>query len=351
MDEFNAYELHSISQIYDSSLDFIELQKMLSKCDCVFGVPLNIYDPKIEDFYKNYHVLLLQEPESKNQIKVIFKPRSKLVQTLSVGAFFMSQYLGMNTKLPPIAIFKYKGVEGIISYFIDTNSSQSFWDISGDYKLIKKNIDPKCLSDYYVFSYLLGNWDLKWRNVLLIDNQGINDITCIDIDAIAYPGVGDYGAHLFVPWVKSSVTSIPYSSFSEEDSFYLEKKDIDFYLDKLFPFFEFEKDVQDEFIVSKKYALILNLVKSYAFWDRPSVKHYIDKKAWWIRLNENTDGIVAACTEFIDEDTIERLKTLNMDILKIIFNDLDPQNPIVNEEFYTGILERRDNLLLKSKYF
>lgn len=234
--DFDLYRLRSFRQAYDSSINLMEIQESLSEYDCVFGVPIDIYDPKIIH-PQGCHVLLLQHCNGDKRVKVVFKPRDKLTQVLSVGAFYMAHYLGMGTMLPPIASFVYKGQEGIISYYIDTALTNSFWDISGDYVLIKQFVDSKALSDYYIFSYLVGNWDLKWKNVLLFNNQGVEDIVCVDIDAIASPGAGCYGEHFFVPLVKASEIGIPYSKFEETDAYYLEKSDIDFYLDSLFPFF------------------------------------------------------------------------------------------------------------------
>lgn len=111
---------------------------------------------------------------------------------------------------------------------------------------------------------------------------------------------------------------------------------------RYFLFFRERESIQNEFIVSKKYALVSELVKLYFFWTRPPVKHYIDDQAWWMKLYEHIDGVVPAFTEFADGKTIDRLRALDVSVLKELFHDTDPENSIVNEEFYIGILERRD---------
>lgn len=337
----NTNYLLNFRQPYPSSIDLFDLQKSVDEYQCISGLPINIYDPKII-YSQGCHVLLLKHHENENEIKVVFKPRNKLVQALSIGAFYTARYLGMNTLIPPIASYQYQGKEGVISYFVDTSPENTFWEIPGDIELIKNSVHPKSLSDYYVFCYLLGNWDLKWKNTVLLDRGQFKDIVCVDVDAIASPGVGPYGEHFFVPWVRFSRNVIPYSIFKEEDAFFMSQEDVDFHLDRLFPLFESSDIVQKEPVTSKKYALVSKLAKSFAFWERPPTKHYIDAQAWWIKLYDHMEGVAPAFTQFADKDILERLISLNIYILKTLFNDTDPYMPLVNEEFYIGILERRD---------
>lgn len=241
----------------DHKDQFPAIQKQLETgaIEVIWALPLKTYDPSIRMPNNNEVGLVKVESatEENKYYKVMLKPRSSsLHQKVEQGAFEIASFLNMSGLIPPTVLFNASGKNGVLSYFIDgdphvPNPWTWKYKYSENFESIEDLLEAKSLNNFYTFAYVLGLWDLKWVNTLLVGESAPYAIVSLDNESLMSPVYAPKEEHFYVCWKQDpTYSSSPYEDLSaiEAEKFILKKEEIPNRLEDIKRFFIKDESIQ-----------------------------------------------------------------------------------------------------------
>lgn len=341
---------------------FPAIQKQIQNVTAIiYSVSLKAYDPSIR-MPNNNEVAFVEAPPITgvgpfSLFKVMLKPRGLVNQKVEQGAFEIANFLKMPELIPPTVRFNANGKNGVLSYFIDVDQEvQNPWawkyKYSDKFESIEPLLGPKSLNNFYTFAHVLGLWDLKWVNTLLVGQFAPYTIVSLDNESLMSPVYASEGEHFYVCWKQDlACPSCPYEDLStiEVDKFILKKEEIPDRLEDIKRFFIKDKSIQ-ELAQEEQEKIIIKRMVSF-LWGKNSIPCFIGKKGLWLQLYADYPLIPAPKPQLhlLDSETIVSLKGLHVSQLRGFFEDLDEEKPLFSTNHYEGIIARAHLLLERDK--
>lgn len=339
--------LREVRQTWEDSKDrFTEIQSQLTHGKIEFCLPLQAYDPSIKVPNSNEVVLLTHEGRA---IKGIFKPRALLNQIAECAAFKAARFLGMENMVPPIASRQIVDKKGVVSYYIDVAEDQNPW-VMRSQKLtlsdIDGRIDPGSLNNFKAFSFVLGMWDPKLVNTVLVGPKPPYQIMSLDNESLM-SGVYAPTAteHFFVCWkLDLNCKADMYDDLRNFKPTVMNLEDIDSCVPSLERFFCHDKDFLDLETIGQKRQQISKRILSF-FWSKEKLTHFIGEKGWWLQLYKDIPNVYSPEVTSLSPTVVNSFNALTLEVLRQFFEDTNLESSIFSPQHYAEILRRRDLLL------
>jgi hypothetical protein len=266
-----------------------------------------------------------------NGLQAVFKalPKDEMDDAYAeVAAYHASVELGF-PYVPPTVIYTIDGLQGSLQLFVDTKIDAL---APGVYRQTLQEVDPEELADLKVFYFVFGQWDSGPHNILILDGQEKKHLIAIDNSGIKQRQYVRYGE---LPFVRTN-----YSEALETDDWY----------GASFPFDQ-AKTIHDPSPENLKKVFgtafpdpFYQSFKSY----KSPLTYVIYQNSLWRQFHAEEPEFVKSYTATISEKTHQALQRLDLALLRKFFKEAK-EAEFLNDDYLQAILERRDQVLAKTK--
>lgn len=201
--------------------------------------------------------------------------------------------------------------------------------VPGVYEKLVADLDPMEPIRLYLFYLIFGQFDNGPHNLLALKRKKKYYPIAIDNEGMAnLQHVEQLGNLPFV--------AVAYSEKFNSDDW-----------DKPFPFHEVQCIMQpNEATLQATFLdkLPLAFYKNYTSYGQP-LYYVIYQNRLWRQFHAGNEGYVSLFINRCDQQTLASIKKLDESILKSIFNMPNTQNVLFYNQYFAGILHRRDQVL------
>lgn len=264
--------------------------------------------------------------ELDNGLKAVFKaiPPEHLGDACGeVAAYKASVVLGF-PHIPPVIMTTIKDMKGSLQLFVETDIDPL---TPGVYEAALKEASADDVANLNLFYFVFGQWDTGPHNMLILKDKNKTHLIGIDNSAVCNPQHVIYGE---LPFVQLQCSSK------------LQTND----WDKSFPFDQAQvikkpttKKVRNLF--GNKFPE--SFYQNFKFYG-PVFRYVVYHNCLWKQFHAGDDDFIISFTNHLPDQTRERLKSLNLAVLKDIFA-CAKKGDFPTPAHLQAILERRDQVL------